>query len=229
MEVIPNGIDVDVFRPDAKCGADIRERLRIPPSARVVGLIGRFHPHKDHPCFFRAAARIARSLPDCHFILGGAGVDRNNPVLVELERECNLNGRCHLLGQQQNMQAIYNTLDVLVSSSITEAFPLVLGEAMAAGKPCVATDVGDCRLIVGDTGSIVPPGDFNALAHACFDLLQLGSEELVKRGHDCRRRIVSLFSLKAAVERYQALYLDCARSSDCAPGWLRHAEIDLGN
>ena len=113
MQVIPNGIDVDVFRPDTECGTEIRKRLRIPPSARVVGLVGRFHPHKDHPCFFRAAAKIARSVPDCHFIVCGTGADRNNCVLVELEREFNLIGRCHLLGRQENMQAIYNTLDVL--------------------------------------------------------------------------------------------------------------------
>lgn len=92
-----------------------------------------------------------------------------------------------------------------------EAFPNVLGEAMACGVPCVTTDVGDSARIVGDTGRIVPPGDANALADAWQDLVSMGASERRRLGREARRRVRMRFSLEAIGSQYEALYESLVR------------------
>ncbi len=102
------------------------------------------------------------------------------------------------------------SLDVATSSSISEAFPLVVGEAMACGVPCVVTDVGDSALIVGPFGKVVPPRDPAALAQACLSLFALSPEERHRLGQAARGRIAQLFDLDVIVSRYERLYEELA-------------------
>src|SRR5262249_22081389 len=134
------------------------------------------------------------------------GVDRSNPALVALVDSLGLGDRCHLLGPRRDIPRIQAALDLATSSSISEAFPLVVGEAMACGTPCVVTDVGDSALMVGDTGRVVPPRDPVALAEAWRDLLSLGAERRRRLGEDARRRTLELFDLSAVARRYEDLY-----------------------
>jgi glycosyltransferase involved in cell wall biosynthesis len=97
-------------------------------------------------------------------------------------------------------------LDVLASSSVSEAFPLAVGEAMACGVPCVATDVGDSALMVGQAGRIVPPGDPVALAEGLNEVLGMGGEERARLGEIGRRRVREMFDLEAVTRRYEGLY-----------------------
>jgi glycosyltransferase involved in cell wall biosynthesis len=99
-----------------------------------------------------------------------------------------------------------NGLDCLVSSSTTEGFPNVIGEAMASGVPCVATDVGDSGLIVGDTGSIVAVADASAMADAILALSSATTEDMAIRVARCRARILENFSLDRMVSDYVAFY-----------------------
>jgi glycosyltransferase involved in cell wall biosynthesis len=100
-----------------------------------------------------------------------------------------------------------NALDIgTLSSSYGEAFPLVIGEAMACGIPCVVTDVGDCGYLVGDTGRVVPSRDPVALARAWDELIDLGPSGRVRLGQAARARIEALFSLPHVVAEYRALY-----------------------
>ena len=87
-------------------------------------------------------------------------------ALAALIHETALAGRVHLLGPRADVPRIYAALDVYCPSSYTEAFPLVVGEAMASGVPCAVTDAGDSALMVGETGRVVPPRDLLALAAA---------------------------------------------------------------
>ena len=98
-------------------------------------------------------------------------------------------------------------LDVCVSAArYGEAFPLVLGEAMSSGVPCVTTDVGDSSYLVGDTGQVVPPGDLSALAHAISDLLRDGAEKTAERGALARKRIHENFEMGVIVKQYENFY-----------------------
>jgi glycosyltransferase involved in cell wall biosynthesis len=101
-----------------------------------------------------------------------------------------------------------SSFDVLVSSSLAEAFPLVIGEAMATSRPCVVTDVGDSAYLVGDTGRVVPSRDPNALASATLDLLSVPSASRRALGEKARARIAKCFDLDLIASRYEALYLE---------------------
>jgi glycosyltransferase involved in cell wall biosynthesis len=210
LAVIPNGFDTDRFRPDPEARASVRRDIGAPLQAPLVGLVARFDPLKDHATFLRAAAHVSQSRPDVHFLMCGTKVDRHNAGLLSQVDALGLSGRCHLLGPRRDVARIHAALDVAASSSISEAFPLAIGEAMACGVPCVATDVGDSALMIGATGRVVPSRDPAALAAAVLALLALRPDERAKLGGDARRRVREKFDLGAVARRYERLYEEVA-------------------
>ena len=204
--VIPNGFDVGRFRPDGDARRSVRAELGLPPDALLVGLVARYDPFKDHATFLRAAGLLARVRPDVHFLLCGTRVDRQNRELLGQVEALGLGRRCHLLGRRRDVERIHAALDVETSSSISEAFPLVVGEAMSCGTPCVVTDVGDSALIVGPTGRVVRPRDPAALAAAWGELLAMPGEARAALGQAARRRMCERFDLRDVTRRYEALY-----------------------
>lgn len=204
--VIPNGFDTEEFRPDsARCNR-VRAELSIRADAFVIGLAARVHPMKDHDNFLRAAAVFARKYSNAVFVLTGRGADRTNGILCDRVEVLGLGERVRLCGKRRDMSSIYAALDVACCASWSEAFPNVIGEAMACGVPCVATDVGDVREIVGDTGIVVPARDPTALCGGWEKFVAMGEAQRRYTGRKARRRIVTLYGLKSVGERYAALY-----------------------
>ena len=111
-----------------------------------------------------------------------------------------------LAGPRDDVPRLMAALDVATSSSLGEAFPIVLIEAMACGVPCVATDVGDSALIVADTGIVVPADDPGALAEAWEQLLGLPVAERQDLGRRARDRVVSNYSIDHIASRFWGLY-----------------------
>jgi glycosyltransferase involved in cell wall biosynthesis len=108
---------------------------------------------------------------------------------------------------------VYPALDLLVlASAWGEAWPNVLGEAMACGVACVATDIGESREIVGDAGVIVPPRDPQALARACQGLLQQDHEARQALGMRARERVMTRFDIGAVFRQYADLWRGGAAS-----------------
>ncbi|MFN4282898.1 MAG: glycosyltransferase [Alphaproteobacteria bacterium] len=209
MVVIPNGFDLGEFKPDAAARAALRRELNLPDAAPLVGLIARFDSQKDHRGFLAAAAQARRAVPDAHFLLCGGGVDAANRQLAGWIDDFDLGTRCRLLGARADMPAVTAALDIAVSSSaFGEGFPNVLGEAMACGVPCVATDVGDSRMIVGQAGRVVGPRDPAALADAIVDLLRLPADARAALGAEARARVAERFEIGVIARRYLALYRD---------------------
>lgn len=207
MVVIPNGFDLDEFKPDAAARAAIRREIAVPEDAPLVGLVARFDAQKDHRNFLAAAGQVRKALPNAHFLLCGSGADGANREIAGWIDDFDLGASCRLLGARGDIPAVTAALDIAVSSSaFGEGFPNVLGEAMAAGVPCVATDVGDSRMIVGDTGRIVPPKAPSALADAMLALLRLSAGERQALGAAARRRIADEFEIGVIAARYLALY-----------------------
>lgn len=205
MEVIYNGIDSELFRPDPNAGLALRASLGLPPETLLIGMAARLHHHKGHANFFAAARLLRRELPDVHFVLCGDGVVAENPKLAA-EVADGLKGHCHLLGLQREMPAFYSALDIAANSSLSEAFPLAVGEAMACGIPCTVTDVGDSAAIVGDTGKIVPAQQPALMAAAWRALIDAEAHGRQALGKAARERIITHFSVIQFAQRYQSLY-----------------------
>ena len=206
LVVIPNGFDTTVFRPDPQARLSVRNEIGVDANATLIGLVARFDPNKDHANFLKAAAELAKSRPEAHFVMCGTKVDEQNSELMDQIRSLGLAARCHLLGARRDVPRIYAALDLNTSSSISEAFPLAVGEGMACGVPCAATDVGDSALIVGPTGRIVPARDAIALGAAWRDLLALDPTARRRLAIAARNRVCELFDLTAVTRRYEAIY-----------------------
>ena len=157
MVFIPNGFDLERFEPRPGHRDEFRREIDVPADAALVGMVARFHPAKDFPNFARAAAQAARDRPETWFVLCGDGVTSENQELTTWLREAGVLGRTRLLGRRNDVARVLSALDVFTLSSATEGFPNALGEAMAAGLPCVTTDAGDCSSILGDAGIVVAP------------------------------------------------------------------------
>lgn len=210
--VIPNGFDGECFRPDPESRASVRAELGLDDGAALVGLFARYHEMKDHGNLLNAAARLAGSQPEARFLLAGTHVDAANAELCGQIERLDLQGKVILLGERRDIPRLMAGLDILcMSSSHGEAFPMVVGEAMASGVPCVVTDVGDAGWLVGDGGRVVPPRDAEALADALAALIALAPEQRQALGLAARRRVLGHFSLDTVVGEYQDLYRALAR------------------
>lgn len=206
MVVIPNGIDTDVFRPNPDARTGTRTGLGISSDDRVIGMAAHVRPEKDHATFFKAAARLSSKM-DVHYLLCGAGADPAS-VLSTMARDAGLSSnRVHFLGRRNDMPDILPALDVFtLTSRASEGWPNVLGEAMACGIPCVATDVGDSASIIGDSRLIAPAGDAAALASAWEYLLRMPPAERLRLHAICRKRVVDSFHVRPVVRQYADLY-----------------------
>jgi glycosyltransferase involved in cell wall biosynthesis len=222
-EVIPNGFDTEVFRPRPEARQQVHAQLGVAENIRVVGVLGRFHPMKDHATFLRAANIVCHSHADVHFVAAGRSVS-NNSALLEMRREMRLTNLVHLLPERNDAAQFLAGLDVSVSSSYGEAFPNVVAEAMACGTPTVATDVGDSASIVGDAGFVVPPRNPEALAASISKVLGLDGQTRAALSTAARSRIVAQFSLDHTASCYAHLYTQLARSDRSSPGEALCAE-----
>lgn len=206
--IVPNGYDIEQFRPSDVARAQVRRELSVPNAAPVIGLVGRWDPQKDHANLIQAVRLVRQTCPDLHLLLVGNGCTTKNEELVKLLEEAGLIDGIHMLGRRNDVANIMNTLDMHVLSSYNEAFPNVVAEAMACGVPCVVTQVGDAPVIVGDTGWVVPARDAEALADAIIHgLTELrDSVGWSHRKQEARRRIKSEFSLEIMTRRYQDVW-----------------------
>lgn len=210
LVVVPNGCDTDLFQPDEAQGMEMRDDLGIAPAELVVGVASRYHPHKDLRSMILAAGMVVRQMPRVRFVMCGTGVDNDNDELIGYIEEEKISDNVLLIGRHSNMPTLINAFDIVCSSSISEAMPLVLQEALSSGKPCVATDVGDSALVVGKAGRIVPPGRPDLLAEGLISVLSCSHEERTALGKWGRQHIEENYSLESTARRYEEVWEDVA-------------------
>jgi len=203
LVVIENGV-----APVPPASPIPREALGLSAAHCVVGLVGRLSPQKGHEAFLDAAARAVRTHPQLRFVFLGDG-DRR-PAIERKIGALGLRTRCVLLGQRDNARAYYGCFDLVALPSRWEALPYTLLDAMAAGRPVVATAVGGLADVVHETGcgEVVPLDDAEAMAAALGSLAGDAArrQELGGRG---RAAVSGRFRLDSMVEKLSAVYRQC--------------------
>lgn len=173
--VVPNGVDLDIYQPGLQ-PETIREDLGLPAGVLVVGTVGHLHPTKGQDTFILAAHRIVRDRKDVHFLIVGEDTTPHHPWeahLRALTRELHLEDRVHFLGFRRDVPQVLAAMDCFVLASIREPSGRVTQEAMACGRPVVATRSGGTVELVQDekTGYLVPPKNPETMAHRMLELL----------------------------------------------------------
>jgi glycosyltransferase involved in cell wall biosynthesis len=173
--VVPNGVDLDVYHPDLN-PETIRETLGLPERALVVGTVGRLHPTKGQDTFILAAHRIVRDRNDVHFLLVGEDTTPHRSCeahLKALSKQLGLEDRVYFMGFRSDVPQVLAAMDCFVLASIREPSGRVTQEAMACGRPVVATRSGGTVELVQDekTGYLVPPKNPETMAQRMLELL----------------------------------------------------------
>jgi glycosyltransferase involved in cell wall biosynthesis len=204
--LVPNGFDLDRFRPQPARRAEIRRSLGIGDDELLIGLVARFDPWKNHEAFFAAASIILARAPGSRFLLAGDGMTADNPALLALIRDPRVLERSLLLGGRSDMPELSAALDIACNVSHGEGFPNAIGEAMASAVPCMVVAAGDMPAIVGDAGMVARSADPRGIADAVLALIDSGAEGRASMGDAARERIAAHFSLPAIVARYETIY-----------------------
>lgn len=206
--VIPNGFDTKMFNSFLPSNMDFKRMHNIPLGNYIVGHVARWDSLKDHQNFINAAAKVSSEFPKVTFVMCGEGIDESNNKLNNWIEENNLKDKILLLGKRNDINTIMPSFDIFVSSSVGEAFPNVIGEAMSCEIPCVVTDVGDCSYMVGDTGKAVPPRNSMLLAKGVMEILNLSVSERERLGDKARKRVEDNFHINVIVKKYSDMYID---------------------
>ena len=203
--VIHNGIEVERFhQPDQR--EPMRASLGLAAGDRVLGMVSRLSAHKDHTTLLKSLAAINRESqrPAKLLLVGGGELEDD---LKELAASLGVAEQTIFLGDRRDVPELLAAMDIFVLSTTTEGVSLTLLEAMAAGLPVVASQVGGTpEVVVPDqTGLLVPAGDEAALTRALADLLG-DPARAVRMGQKGLKRVEDQFSLKAMTQSYQDLY-----------------------
>jgi glycosyltransferase involved in cell wall biosynthesis len=211
--VIHNGYDIHAFAPDESAREATRRSLGLPDDSFLIGSISRWDPYKDIPTLLAAIGMLGRDIPLRCMLIGG-GLDSTNRKLAEALDGAGCGIAAIPLGRRADLSDLARAMDLHVLSSASEAFPNVVCETMLSGTPNAVTDVGDTRLIVGDTGWLVPPHDPEALAAAIRQAWLERStrpDEWERRRAAARERIAKRFTFERMAQAYEEVWRKLAR------------------
>jgi glycosyltransferase involved in cell wall biosynthesis len=204
IEVLPNCIDLEEFEPKLSAG-EIRRELGLSPRSILIGTLGNLRPEKDLETFLLAARRILDANPSAEFLVIGDGPAANK--LKALAGDLRLSESVRFLGERPDVPDLLAALDILVMTSYTESFPNAILEAMAVGKPVVATNVGGIPEVVeeGQTGFLVSPRDPKALADRVISLCRDSARRL-QMGRAARARVENNYTVQAVATKLEEIY-----------------------
>jgi glycosyltransferase involved in cell wall biosynthesis len=231
IEVVPNGVAVERFYPDPEAGRALRNRLGIPHSDPVIGMVASFKRQKGHDCFLRMAQRVRAVFPNCWFLIVGGIVQddftassRYETEMKELARSLELGNRCLFLGNQTEIRYVYNVCNVTALLSVREGTPNVLLESMACGVPVIATDIADNSIIIQDgvSGCVVEANDSAAAAVRALRLISM-PEKARKMGAAAREHVIQCYSTQKAALMTEEVYRKYLNKDHRAPNDARPA------
>ncbi|MBU3749352.1 MAG: glycosyltransferase [Mycobacterium sp.] len=214
IRIVRNGVDPNSF--DIHGGRNALEEFGFGPDCKVVGMVGRLHPVKDHVTLISAARIVLDAVPGTQFLIIGDGPRRSE--LMELCREVGIEKSVHFTGVRNDIGRLVRAIDVMVLSSHSESLPVTVLEAMACGRPVVGTNVGGMAELVehGTSGYLVPPRDPEMLARYITDLLR-DPELRRKMGAEGRRRVEAEFDLQRCVAAMEDLLSELVTGASLPP------------
>ncbi|MGO4153401.1 glycosyltransferase [Cupriavidus sp. YAF13] len=212
--VVPNGIEIDRFRPSPELRLATRQSLGATEASTLILNVGRLVPEKAQHLLLDAFSHLqSEEGLEARLLIAGEGSERD--ALAATIDRLGLAGRATLLGMRRDVAALLNAADLFVLSSDIEGMPLVIAEALACGCPVVSTDAPGVASLLGDAGQIVPRNNAAALAAAMRAALRAGlgspSEQAVRRD-----RIASRFSIEAVAGQWLACYARLASRASAA-------------
>ena len=204
--IVTNGTETEAFVPDAK--RRVATRAEIGADDEFIWLtVGRITAAKDLPNLLRAFAEVHGKQPHTQlWIAGGAERESAVPLNYFAGMPPSARDRMRQLGLRHDVPALLDAADGLVLASAWEGMPMAVGEAMAMGKPVVATDVGGVRELVGDAGVLVPAKDSQALAAAMLGVMEQTAPARADIGQAARQRILDYFDMEAKADAWEAMY-----------------------
>ena len=202
---IYNGIPTEGYEQSSSIRANIRSALGVTTNQPVIGTVGNLYTVKGQTFLLQAMSSVVRHWPDCRLIIAGRG--ELESVLKKEAKELGIERNVLFLGYRADIPELLQAMDIFVLPSLSEGLSLSILEAMAAGKPVVATEVGGNPEVIADskTGYLVPPGNPGALAEKLMALLQ--NPTLAREIGKCARaRAIQHFGLSAMVNGYLMQY-----------------------
>ena len=206
--VIPNGIPVSEYASAEQSSETWRGLHGFATEDLIYVCVASLSPPKGHALLLQAFASGPALEENAHLVLAGDGPLRES--LTQLARELKIGGKVHFLGRSTDVPTILGSADVFVLASRYKGNPLCVMEAMAAGKPVVATAVGGIPELVqdGESGILCYSQDSNEFSRAMY---RLGKDADLRRemGRAARSRALDMFDDRTMADRYKELYLDC--------------------
>jgi glycosyltransferase involved in cell wall biosynthesis len=215
--VLPNGVDVEEWRPDAPARIAVRRELGIEEEFLWLAA-GRLEPVKDYPTLLAAMTKVPEA---ARLSIAGSGLLKDE--LLGLSARLGLGRRVRFLGFEPDLRRWMRAADGFVLSSRWEGLPMGLLEAAACALPAVATDgAGTSEALVdGQSGWLTPAGDSSALAAAMTRVMRTPPEERRAMGERARQVAMERFSLEAILDRWEALYRDLLGQNPRPARWSR--------
>ena len=213
IKIIENGFDLEYFKPPQKS-----QNINTNFDARVliVGVLGRFHPQKNHELAIKASSLAIRKGINVKLYLAGSGVTADEPVLKNLISKHSMKNFTRLFGALKDVRIFFNEIDVLLlPSQFGEGFPNVLAEAMASGIPCIATSIGDSKKIIGQSGWVVPNQKPKEIVSAFEEIIEMKkNNSWIKIKKTARKQIEKNFSISKMITSYSKCWKDIFKSAN---------------
>ena len=204
--VIANGFESDKFKYNIDDRIRLRQDLGILKKDKVIITVGRWNIQKDYYTLLRSLKELKKMTSKFKMIMVGKNLDKSNHELMNLVESYGLKNNMILLGKRYDIPELLSAADVYVSSSLGESFSNSIGEAMACELHCIVTNVGDSKIIIGDTGQIVEPGDYKSLSRKMLSYIE---KEDLGRNIKARDRIIDNYFIKNIVEEINENINNC--------------------
>jgi glycosyltransferase involved in cell wall biosynthesis len=205
--ILPNGYDTTKLKYHSDYHASLAKKYQVEADETVILMVARWHKIKNHGMLIKELSRDLYKEKKFKLFLAGPDINENNQELMNLLQSTQFpKEKIYLLGEIPNVETVMSLADILVLPSYSEGFPNVIAEAMACETICIASDVGDARVILDHHGYLIDPYDSQTLEHALQSVFSMSPEEIEIRKRSGRKNIVEKYSIDKIASEYEEIY-----------------------